>query len=195
MKTTSAAPHNSSNKKANEATALKSLSTKKTVSGLSKKKKKKKNKHAIANLPLSKLDAIKTALGFVDTGVAPSQVKPIKAVIAPAQEIHSTPKLMSRTVEPASVPEEAPKKPKTDFVDLHPWPFEKKFTGMVKRREWNKLVTAIRASGCMEAEKENESLHATVAELLNERDALKSRLDEMRAHVLKDNREFEARFN
>lgn len=84
---------------------------------------------------------------------------------------------------------------KSKFVDLYPWPFEKTFKGVIRHRDWNALVQRIQDAVDCDSAHENDHLHEEIAHLLDERDALQSKLNEMREYILKEHREFEAHFN
>lgn len=95
---------------------------------------------------------------------------------------------------PEDAHEQVPSK-KSKFVDLFPWPFEKTFKGVIRHRDWNGLVKDIQDAVDCESAHENDHLHEEIAHLLDERDALQAKLNEMREYILKEHREFEAHFN
>lgn len=129
------------------------------------------------------VDKIKTRFDDINMERTPKPVPKTEAVTEKASAVA------------VSVKTEAQEKTKAVFTDLHPWPFEKKFKGVIRRREWNGLVANIQKDACSEMHAENESLHATVAELLNERDLLRARFDEMREFMRKQQHDFDTKFN
>jgi hypothetical protein len=176
-------------------------------SGLKKKKKKKVRAGGVTTATPSKptIESLRDRLAInpkVEAGQASTvptkksvPTKPVKSTketetvaVAGTASVLVTPS--QETAGPVSADKKA-----TVFTDLHPWPFEKKFKAVIKRREWNGIVADIQKHSCAEMATENESLHTTVAALLDERDALKAKLEEMREFVLKTQRDFDARFN
>lgn len=101
----------------------------------------------------------------------------------------------TRVVESSKTQHQAvAEKPKTAHLDLFPWPFEKTRKGIIRRSEWNGLVADIQKAGAQELEAENDEAQKQIKKLLDERDQLLRKYQEMANFVDKFNREFTATY-
>ena len=83
---------------------------------------------------------------------------------------------------------------KSSHIDLAPWPFDKEQKGIILRADWNKLVHAVQAIGCQEAEAENQELHKQIQKLLDEREVMLHKYRTMEHEVSKFCRHFTATY-
>lgn len=153
-----------------QASSATSTSTGLAVKSLKLGKKKKKLKRLNGIVSEKAVDAVATATVSKFEVKSTRASAPVKKVAEPLPEIIKT------------------------QVDLFKWPFRRDHKGVIKRENWNLLVQRIQKAGAVEAEAELDQTNQQLQQVLNDRDNILKKYQDLSAFMSKFTRNFQATY-